>query len=242
MKKLTSIGLAVTALIFFNVQTQAKESLSLSMSSYELQANVSIELDSNIIAAYRRYGVNEAGIERMRTYLLSEGIKENKVNDVLKMIVRVIPSVPAEGGDFRLPEGALKYFKNLNLTDEQINVVKRSSMRIAKSPANPKNERERKSTIEDQFKRFGVGDMNRIKKHLFENGISADKIDRVLGGMVRVMHEVQAEGNDFELNPRMEEYFKSGLSLTDVHIKLIIGEAMRIVQKMRDAEGDKDKD
>ncbi len=43
-----------------------------------------------------------------------------------------------------------------------------------------------------------------------------------LGALIRVVHEIQTEGDDFELNPRLESYLLRELSLTTEQIDLLV--------------------
>ncbi len=52
--------------------------------------------------------------------------------------------------------------------------------------------------------------------------------------VVRVIHEMRSEGEDFKLDPRMREYFEEGVGLTDKQIELVEGLARRILHGLQD--------
>ena len=94
-------------------------------------------------------------------------------------------------------------------------------------------ERGRKATIEDHFKKLGITPekLAEIKRLLKEKGALTEKqLEPALGGLLRVVHEIRTEGEDFELNARLQEYFKTRLGLTDEQIELIVRFGHRIAR------------
>ena len=59
--------------------------------------------------------------------------------------------------------------------------------------------------------------------------------NQVKRGLLRVIHEVKSEGEDFELDSRLQDYF-GGIGLTYDQIKLVQGLARRIVHGLEDAK------
>ena len=77
---------------------------------------------------------------------------------------------------------------------------------------------ERKDPVlENHFKKFGIDDIDQLKNHLLDKYIPIDKLDAVLGGMLRLVHYFKSEGNNQKMNPRLEAYFKGRLGLTSHH-------------------------
>ena len=77
---------------------------------------------------------------------------------------------------------------------------------------------ERKDPVlENHFKKFGIDDIDQLKNHLLDKHIPIDKLDAVLGGMLRLVHYFKSEGNNQKINPRLETYFKGRLGLTSYH-------------------------
>ena len=56
--------------------------------------------------------------------------------------------------------------------------------------------------------------------------------EKTLGGLIKVVYEMRAEGERFELNPKLRKYFGK-IGLTADQIDLVIGIARRIVQRQR---------
>ena len=71
--------------------------------------------------------------------------------------------------------------------------------------------------LENHFKKFGIDDIDQLKNHLLDKYIPIDKLDAVLGGMLRLVHYFKSEGNNQKMNPRLEAYFKGRLGLTSHH-------------------------
>lgn len=73
---------------------------------------------------------------------------------------------------------------------------------------------ERKDPVlENHFKKIGIDNIDQLKNHLMDKHIPIDKLDAVLGGMLRLVHYFKSEGNNQKINPRLEAYFKGRLGL-----------------------------
>ena len=88
---------------------------------------------------------------------------------------------------------------------------------------------ERKDPVlENHFKKFGIDDIDQLKNHLLDKHIPIDKLDAVLGGMLRLVHYFKSEGNNQKINPRLEAYFKGRLGLTSYHTTQVYKTAKKI--------------
>ena len=88
---------------------------------------------------------------------------------------------------------------------------------------------ERKDPVlENHFKKFGIYDIDQLKNHLLDNHIPIDKLDAVLGGMLRLIHYFKSDENNQKINPRLEAYFKGRLGLTSYHTTQVYKTARNI--------------
>ena len=88
---------------------------------------------------------------------------------------------------------------------------------------------ERKDPIlEIHFKKFGIDDIDQLKNHLLDKHIPIDKLDAVLGGMLRLIHYFKSQENNQKINPRLEAYFKGRLGLTSYHTTQVYKTARNI--------------
>ena len=87
--------------------------------------------------------------------------------------------------------------------------------------------------IVGHYKKLGISDLNRIKNGLMKNGISDNQIDAVLGGMLRVIHAAKAEGDNFEMNPRVQSYFQDRIGLTQDQTQYVKDISIRIAIRLR---------
>ena len=91
---------------------------------------------------------------------------------------------------------------------------------------------ERKDPVlENHFKKFGIDDIDQLKNHLLDKHIPIDKLDAVLGGMLRLLHYFKSEGNNQKINPRLEAYFKGRLGLTSYHTTQVYKTAKNIASE-----------
>ena len=83
----------------------------------------------------------------------------------------------------------------------------------------------------DHFRKLGVSDISLIKNDLLDEGVPAEQLDALLGGMLRVIHAVKKEGVDFQINPRIESYFMDRLHLTRKQTQYVIDESVKIAEQ-----------
>lgn len=93
-----------------------------------------------------------------------------------------------------------------------------------------KKEGNRDAGIEGHYLKLGVNEQrfDRILAALHNSGLTDEQVDQTLGGMLRVIHEMQSAGKQFELNPRLRNYFKNEVGLTDKQIERVQGLARRV--------------
>jgi len=88
---------------------------------------------------------------------------------------------------------------------------------------------ERKDPVlENHFKQFGIDDIDQLKNHLLDKQIPIDKLDAVLGGMLRLVHYFKSVENNQRMSPRLEAYFKGRLGLTTHHTTQVYKTAKNI--------------
>ena len=95
------------------------------------------------------------------------------------------------------------------------------------------NKREQNTELEKHYNRLGVNNLDRIKKGLLNNGITDNQLDAVLRGMIRLIHGVKADGNNFEMNPRMQIYFQDRIGLNQEQVQHVMDSSVRIAQRVR---------
>ena len=78
---------------------------------------------------------------------------------------------------------------------------------------------ERKDPVlEEYFKRYGIEDIDNLKNRILDQGIPADQLDAVLGGMLRLAHSIKLDGINYKINPRFQIYFEERLGMTKSQI------------------------
>ena len=95
------------------------------------------------------------------------------------------------------------------------------------------NKRGQSTELEKHFNKLGVNNLNRIKKGLLNNGITDNQLDAVLRGMIRLIHGVKTDGNNFEMNPRMQVYFERRIGLNQEQVQHVMDSSVRIAQRVR---------
>ncbi len=76
--------------------------------------------------------------------------------------------------------------------------------------------------LEKHFKKYGIENVPTIKNILLDEGIPINKLEAVLGGILRLMHAAKLDKSNFRMNPRYEVYFKNRLGLTNNQIDQIL--------------------
>ena len=95
------------------------------------------------------------------------------------------------------------------------------------------NKREQNTELEKHYNKLGVNNLDRIKKGLLNNGITDNQLDAVLRGMIRLIHGAKADGNNFEMNPRMQIYFQDRIGLNQEQVQHVMDSSVRISQRVR---------
>ena len=95
------------------------------------------------------------------------------------------------------------------------------------------NKREQNTELEKHYNKLGVNNLDRIKKGLLNNGITDNQLDAVLRGMIRLIHGAKADGNNFEMNPRMQIYFQDRIGLNQEQVLYVMDASVRIAQRVR---------
>lgn len=171
-------------------------------------------------------GECDDGMQQRIAGALSEaGIEREIIGDVMGAMKRIAHEMKVEGGDFELDPRLREYLvSRLELTDEQIELVVGLSRRLLHAEDND----------DDMWRR--------VAGALHEGGIPREKIPDVMGAMKRIVHEMKAEGEDFELDPRLREHLVSRMELTDEQIELVIGLSQRVAaaeDHQPEGEGDR---
>lgn len=79
----------------------------------------------------------------------------------------------------------------------------------------------RSNDISNHFKILGINDLGKIKENLLQNGIKELELESVLGGMIRVVHEMNKHQNKVISNPRLTKYFKEDCGLNSDQVDYI---------------------
>ncbi len=87
--------------------------------------------------------------------------------------------------------------------------------------------RKRRTSFEEYFKKYGVDDLTSIKTQLTDNGIAESQMEKVLGCMTKMMYQMQEEGDDYEMHPKLMEYLLD-IELSKEQITLVEGLARRL--------------
>ena len=95
------------------------------------------------------------------------------------------------------------------------------------------NKREQNTELEKHYNKLGVNNLDRIKKGLLNNGITDNQLDAVLRGMIRLIQGAKVDGNNFEMNPRMQIYFQDRIGLNQEQIQHVMDSSVRIAQRVR---------
>jgi len=106
---------------------------------------------------------------------------------------------------------------------------------------------ERHMGMADNFNKLGVdAEMFRvIRNYLTENDFTEEQLEGALGGMLRIVYEVNSEGEEFELDLRLRDYFENTLGLSKEQIEIVIGISKRIAfgkkdEDSKNGEGNRD--
>ena len=92
---------------------------------------------------------------------------------------------------------------------------------------------EQKTDILTNYKKLGVNNLSRIKKSLSNNGIPDNQLDGVLRGMLRLIHVAKSDENNYEMNPRMRNYFEDRIGLDPKQVQYVMNLSVRIAKRVK---------
>jgi len=92
---------------------------------------------------------------------------------------------------------------------------------------------EQKTDILTNYKKLGVNNLSRIKKSLSNNGIPDNQLDGVLRGMLRLIHVAKSDENNYEMNPRMRNYFEDRIGLDPKQVQYVMDLSIRIAKRVK---------
>ena len=87
----------------------------------------------------------------------------------------------------------------------------------------------KESVIKNKFMEVGVYDLDKIRNEMLIYNFPVEKIEGVLGGMLRVIHAMKKEKNNYKISARLESYFSKRLGLHKYHIDYILRKSKNIV-------------
>lgn len=156
-------------------------------------------------------GERADGMKQRIAHALSEaGVEREIIREVMGAMHRIMEEIRAEGGDFELDPATQAHLEDLGLTGEQIELVVNLSRRV----------------LHAKHKDDGI--WRRVAGALNEAGIPREQVREVMGAMKRIMGEMKAEGNAFELDPQLREYLEER-GLTTEQIELVVGLSERVL-------------
>lgn len=209
MKKILFSFIACCLLFTGYAQTESKT-----------ETNVSME---KVVESYKEFGIGEDAIKNSRSYLIENGINEDIANYVLIVSIRIFTNLEVKGDNTKLPDWAVKHYSELSITKEQMETIKNCNMRFAQMVSIKKEQ-----GISDEFKKFGITDIDKIKSQLEEIGVKEEQMQGVLGGMIRLMQMLK---NDEKYIPdeNMNNYLTNEVGLTKEQSMMVFRKSQEIV-------------
>ncbi|MHC5110787.1 MAG: M56 family metallopeptidase [Planctomycetota bacterium] len=173
------------------------------------------------VGKHDRKGGEKGMWRRMAHALMESGVEGEQVRDVLAVVKKIAEEVKVEGDEFELDPATHEQLVAMDLTDEQIELAVGIGQRIA-------------AHGEDEARHEML--WRRVSVALTEAGIEESRHRGVMGVMKRIVHEMMgAEGDEFELDPRIEEHLV-GLELTDAQIELVVGLSQRVASRLAEMD------
>ena len=156
--------------------------------------------------------------EWMYGHLADAGVPREQIGDVMAGVKKIMAMMRASGREaFELDPKLREYFSSLGLSEAQIELTVglaargwEMTVRTAKAPT--------EAAPTESFEW--------MYPHLMDSGISRVQLRDVMGGVAKVVGAMRKQGDAFELDPKLREYFVSQ-GLTDAQIKVVLGVSSR---------------
>ena len=159
------------------------------------------------------------------------GVSRERIEHVLGAIELLAQRTGTTRRDPEQLAGEL--FGELDLTREELGLTVAFARGLVAgelaSPEDTESKTMPAAGVEDHFASLGVsaGLVQRMRESLLGAGLEGEIVESALGALLRVVQEIQSEGDDFELDPRLESYLVRDLLLTTEQIDLLVGLARR---------------
>ncbi len=203
----------------------------------ETELNVNNDAEPTKNVDQKKMSDEEQMVEKMKSFFVNNGFDKDQVDDVLEIVLNLSQIIPTNSKDFEIPSETQSQLKNdLGLADNQIEIVKMAAMRVANKKEQAGNFRtfDREKKLEENLAKFGFKDMEKLKKSLKENGVTDEQMEGALGGLVRVLHEVNAEGESFQLDQGVRNYLQKRVKLNEAQIQFIQETAVSTLNKTKE--------
>ncbi|MBL4844893.1 MAG: hypothetical protein JKY65_05140 [Planctomycetes bacterium] len=176
---------------------------------------------------YRKLGVDDDGLKRIHHALGESGLHGHQIDQALEVIVKLSHQVRKEGERFKLAPEFLAWFKKSDYTGNQIETMIGIARRVAHQARGKTKE---DGGLRSHFEKFGVSGevLKKVAHALEEAGLKGKQLKQTLGGMLRVIHKMRAEGEAFKLDPRLLKCFKAEIGLSDAQVETVVNLAKRL--------------
>lgn len=171
----------------------------------------------DVSAALERIGITDEGAVKIREHLGNKGLSEDQIDQVLRGFLRIVPAIK-NGGDEAMFERIENHLVNrVGLEGPQVDVVLRMAKRLAGAGG------------EVEEKRLDVVEIvEKLKPVFTEHGFSDEQVGMVKKVMLRLVIGIEEQGEDFELNERLDFYLVEHVGLGDEQIEVVIEIAHKI--------------
>lgn len=92
--------------------------------------------------------------------------------------------------------------------------------------------------LEGHYKKLGVSEemFDGIENRLAAIGIKGEKIEKVMGGMLRLIYGAKKKGKHGEINERIGHYFRKDLGLNEKQIEAVLQLTRRVAHSQKDTD------
>ncbi|MDH3283683.1 MAG: M56 family metallopeptidase [Acidobacteriota bacterium] len=198
-------------------------------------------------AHFRKLGVGPEIVDKIHYHLQESGFTGEQAEVAMSGILKTAYAMKKEGESYAMDPRIREYLVGEGgLTDGQVEMVQGLASRVLHGMRehgegdghgeNHGDEGDRDRGLEGHYERMGVGEegFEKIRDHFVESGVLEEQLEGVMGGLLRVVHGMKEQGESYEMDPRLREFFESRVGLTDEQIGDVEGIARRVLDRLKE--------
>ena len=183
----------------------------------------------NVEQRLSQLGIDSLGQDKIVNNLITNEIGKNKIDGILTLMLDELEYIPENYESYNLQEGTKNKLKEMNLTDDQIDLVNSVTQRLGARKYSAKQEQ--RWTAQDFGTQFDEETINNMTNKLIENGLQPNSIPAVIRSIDYTVYNHPEGQEEITFTEKIESYLVDGLNLNEEQMNLVIALTKEEIEK-----------